>query len=92
MTQKTDEEKKGIVTMKEIAVFVIMVALLGILYSVVDSIVNSQVELEGHCSFENLSFDSNSTIPIQNLTLDNGKIDCEFKVKAPLIVAWGFDP
>lgn len=46
----------------------------------------SKIKVEGNCKINKLSFDVNKTNKIENLSLSNGEIDCEFGFETPLWV------
>lgn len=48
--------------------------------------ITSNAKVEGTCTVDQLSFTVNESNQINNLTLDQGKIKCEFKGEAPLFL------
>jgi len=74
------KEKKREILMAIILVMMIFVIVLLIITSL------SKVKLEGNCKIDKLSFNINETNEMENLSLSDGKIDCSFKIEAPLWV------
>ena len=75
------KNKKKDIFMCLLASLLVVLILLLIIISL------SKIKVEGGCEIDKLSFDINETNNIENIILSDGKINCKFKVEAPLWIA-----